>query len=89
MRRMMLISGLTTALGIAADSRGHRLSGFQERRQRAGRHGAGAEGRAHRADGGVRRSGHRDTGYGGVTEIRSFDARTLREVARLRFAQEP
>ena len=26
---------------------------------------------------------------GGVTEIRSFDARSLRQVGRLRFAQEP
>ncbi len=26
---------------------------------------------------------------GGITEIRSFDARTLRQLARLRFAQEP
>ena len=26
---------------------------------------------------------------GGATEIRSFDARTLRQVGRLRFAMEP
>lgn len=89
MRRMMLVSGLTTVLSIAAvlGVIGYRLL------------------RTDKAVGDVTAllpKGARivqtavagdlvvvTLDISGVTEIRSFDARTLRPVARLRFAQEP
>jgi hypothetical protein len=90
-RRMMLIAGLTTALAIAAVliAIGYRL--FR------------SEGSAATADvTAVLPRGARVTGtavagdqlvitldVNGATEIRTFDARTLKAAGRLRFANEP
>ena len=91
-RRMMLIAGLTTALGVAAVliAIGYRL--FHE------------EGSAlapadvtETLPKGARVTGTSVAGdrlvvtldIGGTTEIRTFDARTLKSAGRLRFTREP
>ncbi|MGZ5811068.1 MAG: hypothetical protein ACXWKC_13465 [Xanthobacteraceae bacterium] len=89
MRRMMLISGLTTALGIAAilgvigyrvfksDGTVRDVTALVPKGARIVQTAVAGDLIVVTLD------------IGGVTEIRSFDARTLRQVARLRFAQEP
>jgi hypothetical protein len=91
-RRMMLIAGLTTAVGIAAvlTAIGYRL--FREE----GSVLAPAEitetlPRSARITG-TSVAGDRlvvTLDIGGVTEIRTFDARTLKPAGRLRFTNEP
>lgn len=89
MRRMMLVSGLTTVLGIAAvlGVIGYRLL----RTDNAVRDVTALLPKGARI---VQTAVAGDLvvvtlDISGVMEIRSFDARTLRPVARLRFAQEP
>lgn len=89
MRRMMLISGLTTALGIAAilgvigyrvfrnDSSVRDVTALVPKGARIMQTAVSGDLVIVTLD------------IGGVTEMRSFDAKTLRQVARLRFAQEP
>ena len=91
-RRMMLIAGLTTALAVAAVliAIGYRL--FRSE----GSTVAPAEIVATLPKGarivGTGVAGDRlllTLDIGGITEIRSFDARTLKPVGRLKFVTEP
>lgn len=90
-RRMMLIAGLTTGLGIAAVfvAIGYRL--FK------GEGSVAAVNLTERLPKGARILSTSVAGdrlvitvdAGGVTEIRTFDARTLKPAGRLTFASEP
>jgi hypothetical protein len=90
-RRMMLIAGLTTALAVAAV-----LIAIGYRLFRAGESAPAADTTAMLPKGarilstGV--AGDRlvvTVDIGGATEIRTFDARTLKPTGRLKFANEP
>lgn len=91
-RRMMLIAGLTTALAISAVliAIGYRL--FRS----GGRVAAAADVTAVLPKGAriVSTAAAGDAlvitlDVGGTTEIRTFDARTLKPIGRLKFANEP
>ena len=88
-RRLMLISGVTTMVAIAAVI-GVTAIAFGPREVR---HGGGRprcrRRRAYRRDGGGGGPRRRDHRCGGAIEIRTFDLRTLKPTGRLRFATEP
>ena len=91
-RWLMLISGVTTMVAIAAVHRRHRLSRFQDR----GKRGAAADVTALLPKGAriVATAVAEDRiavtmDVGGAIEIRTFDLRTLKPTGRLRFATEP
>lgn len=92
-RRMMLIAGLTTALAICAVliAVGYRLFKSEGRApEPAGDVIATLPKGAKIVSSGV--AGDRlviTLDIGGVTEIRTFDARTLRPAGKLKFANEP
>ena len=88
---MMLIAGLTTAIGLAAVlfAIGYRLFKTEGRVQSPEVTATLPKG-ARIVSTGV--AGDRllvTVDIGGVTEIRSFDAKTLKPVARLKFVTEP
>ena len=91
-RRMMLIAGLTTALAVSAVliAIGYRLfrsEGSVTRRHR--HHGSLPKGARIVATG---VAGDRlvvTLDVGGATEIRTFDAHTLKPAGRLKFVSEP
>ena len=90
-RRMMLIAGLTTAIGLAAVlfAIGYRLFKTEGSVQSPEVTATLPKG-ARILSTGV--AGDRllvTVDIGGVTEIRSFDAKTLKPVARLKFVTEP
>ncbi len=90
-RRMMLIAGLTTALAVAAVliAIGYRLFGTEGSAVAANTTLMLPKG-ARIVSTGV--AGDRlvvTLDIGGVTEIRTFDARTLKPAGRLKFANEP
>jgi hypothetical protein len=91
-RRMMLIAGLTTAVAISAVliAIGYRLFRSEGSAPAAVDTTAVLPKGAHIVSTGV--AGDRlvlTLDIGGVTEIRTFDARTLKPAGRLRFASEP
>ena len=91
-RRLMLIAGLTTALAIAAV-----LIAIGYRLFRSGGSAATASDVTAVLPKGARITATAVAGeelvvtldIGGTTEIRTFDARTLRPIGRLKFASEP
>jgi hypothetical protein len=90
-RRMMLIAGLTTALAIAAVTTaiGYRLfhlEGSASINEVTAMLPKGAHVSATAVAGDLLVL---TLDVGGATEIRTFDARTLRPVGRLRFTSEP
>jgi hypothetical protein len=91
-RRMMLIAGLTTALGVAAVlvAIGYRLFHLEGSAVAATDATATLPKGARIVSTGV--AGDRlvlTLDIGGVTEIRIFDARTLKPAGRLKFTREP
>ena len=91
-RRMMLIAGLTTALAICAVliAVGYRLFKSEGRAPIAGDVTAALPKGARIVSTGV--AGDRlvvTLDVGGVTEIRTFDAHTLKPAGKLKFANEP
>jgi hypothetical protein len=90
-RRMMLIAGLTTALAVAAVliAIGYRVFRSQESAPASDITATLPKG-ARIVSTGV--AGDRlvvTVDIGGTTEIRTFDARTLKPAGRLKFANEP
>ena len=90
-RRMMLIAGLTTAIGLGAVlfAIGYKLFRTEGSVASADMTATLPKG-ARIVSTGV--AGDRllvTLDLGGVTEIRSFDARTLKPIGRLKFAVEP
>jgi hypothetical protein len=91
-RRMMLIAGLTTALAVAAV-----LIAIGYRLFRSGGSAATASDVTAVLPKGARITATAVAGeelvvtldIGGTTEIRTFDARTLKPLGRLKFANEP
>jgi hypothetical protein len=91
-RRMMLIAGLTTALGVAAVlvAIGYRLFHAEGSAPATFDATAALPKGARIVSTGV--TGDRlvlTLDIGGVTEIRTFDARTLKPAGRLKFTKEP
>jgi len=91
-RRMMMIAGLTTALAIAAilTAIGYRLFHAEESAVAQADVTVTVPKGARIVSTGV--AGDRlviTLDIGGVTEIRTFDARTLKPAGRLKFANEP
>jgi len=91
-RRMMLIAGLTTALAVAAVliAIGYRLFRSEGSTVAATEAVATLPKGARIVSTGV--AGDRlllTLDIGGITEIRSFDARTLKPVGKLKFVTEP
>src|SRR3981081_899143 len=90
-RRMMLVAGLTTALAVAAV-----LIAIGYRLFRAAGRAVATDTTATTPKGGppipTRAAGDRlmvTLDVGGVTEIRPFDAHTLKPTGQLKFANEP
>jgi hypothetical protein len=91
-RLMMIISGLTTVIAIAAV-----IGAIGYRVYRAGGSGAAPAERIIALPNGARVTATAVAGehivvtldIAGATEIRTFDAKTLREIGRIRFATEP
>jgi len=98
-RWLMLISGLATVLGIATvvSIVGYRVFRTGERPPQAATAGADPAAATARLPRGARviavgTAGDRivvTLDVSGTTEVRTFDARTLSEAGRLRFANEP
>ena len=98
-RWLMLISGLATMLGIAVVTGlvGYRLFRTEGSPQAAAGAGGAPAAATARLPRGARVISVGSAGdrivvtveVGGITEIRTFDARTLSEVGRLRFADDP
>jgi hypothetical protein len=90
-RRMMLIAGLTTALAISAVmvAIGYRLFRAEESVNTADVTATLPKGARVVSTGVAGDHLVVTLDVGGVTEIRTFDARTLKATGRLRFANEP
>jgi hypothetical protein len=90
-RRLMLIAGLTTALAVAAVliSIGYRLFRTEGSAVAVDATAVLPKGARIIASGVARDRLMVTLDIGGVTEIRTFDARSLKPTGRLRFVSEP
>ena len=92
-RRMMLIAGLTSALAVAVRPDRRRLPSLPRRGKPRGttdgHYRSLPKGARIVSTGGRRRPAGGDLDIGGVTEIRTFDARTLKPAGKLKFVSEP